>query len=145
VSDRVLLVILLACVSGCARHTPYGAVRDTLAQFPDGGEIYAQWEYEGDPPCTRGPVVVWTMPGQEPKRLVTIMPTTGSPTSPADRLPNEPLNNTKRHDVGDGRRVWLESNGRAVASFDYAAGTAVLGPYGQPPWARTDARPLRGE
>lgn len=144
-SKLVALCIVVASAIGCANKTPRGSVRDTLAQLPDGGEIYARWEYEGDPPCTRGPVVVWQMVGQEPKRLITLMPTTGSPTSPADRLPSEPLANTKRHDVGNGRRVWLESDGRAVASFDYAAGIAVIGPYGQPDWARTDARPLPGE
>jgi hypothetical protein len=144
---RVALMLIACAMIGCvSRHTPYGMVRDTLAQLPDGGEIYAEWEYEGDPPCTRGPVVMWQGPAHQPKRLITLMPTTGSPTSPADRLPDEPLTNTKRHDVGNGRRVWLESTGgRAIASFDYDAGIAVIGPYGQPTWARTDARPLPGE
>ena len=142
----LLSLVLLACAAGCAsRSISYSSTRDTLVQLPDGGEIYARWEYEGDPPCTHGPVVVWQTPGQEPRPLITLMPTSGSPTAPADRLPDEPLDSTTRHVVGNGRRIWLESGGRAVASFDYDAGIAVLGPYGQPAWARTLVRPLPGE
>jgi hypothetical protein len=63
---------------------------------------------------------------------VTLVPAPGSP-SPVLRLDTS----TPRYDSKESR-CWLLSNNVPIASFDYDAGVAILGPYGQPEWAKPD-------
>jgi len=101
--------------------------------LPDGGQISIQVvQQSGNSEPVKGPLAVWTTPDHDSKTLITLVPAPGSP-SPFLRLDTS----APRYSP-DGNRCWLLSNNYPIASFDYVAGVAILGPNGQPEWAKAD-------
>jgi len=134
-----LLAVVLVGLCGCRSPGSKGLARDNVAVLSDGSVIYVFVERPGvtDSQGTwpqRGPVSVWQRPGLPDETLVTLVPSPGSPTE-GPRI-HEPSAEDGVHTSDDGARVWIVKNGQVVSSFDYARGTAILGRYGQPEWAR---------
>jgi len=66
----------------------------------------------------------------------------GADYAPADG-PGSPggvvhVESSSPHFSSDGNRCWLVRDGQVVASFDYVSGVAILGPAGQPDWAKVE-------
>ena len=122
----LLALALLISLGGCTApkrwFTNKSTVRDALVKLPNDGAIYVEIEqteglghHERQPPR-----YVWEQPGREAKVLTVTgerrLPATVDPASCTFRLSE------------DGNTAELMSNGRVLATFDYAAGTAILLP-----------------
>lgn len=126
---------LVLLVAGC--HTGHrGISRTELASSPELGNISEYFKYDGTKQVVErvGPYVIWEQPEGSRKTLNTLVLASGSPgygTSDFDpRL-------CRQHVTPDGKRAWLEKDGKIVASFDLEAGVANLSPVGHPSWATT--------
>ena len=111
----VVVVSLLTC--GCTRlFTNKSIVRDPIVQLPHGGDIAAEdLQSESFGHVTREPTeLVWSEPSR-PRKVLTV--TSGS-------LNGANLSGATPQIADDGNRVQMMKDGRAVATFDYAAGTA---------------------
>jgi hypothetical protein len=124
------LVAMIA--AGCATSRT-SQTTTPLVMLANGGQIgilVVQQAGNRDP--VKGPLAVWKTPDGDQKTLITLVPAPGSPG------PMLRLDTSAPRYSSDGNRCWLLSNNAPVASFDYVAGVAILGPVGQPEWAKPD-------
>lgn len=127
-------IFACACLCGCATSRS-SQVNTPLITLPNGGQLFIQVTHTtgNDLGPGKGPLAVWKEPDGQQKVLITLVPAPGSPVSVLK------IDNSSPHYSPDGNRVWLVRDGQTVASFDYGSGVAILGPAGQPEWARPDA------
>ena len=132
VLKALIPIFLLAAAVGCTTQRTTETTTPLVA-LENGGTISIKViQPSGTSQPVSGPLAVWKMPDGSAKTLVTLVPAPGSP-APVLRLDTS----TPRYDSKQSR-CWLLSNNVPVASFDYDAGVAVLGPFGQPEWAKPD-------
>ena len=125
-----LAAILLVC--GCATSRTMQTTTP-LVQTPDGGQISLHVvQQAGNNLPGSGPLAVWKTPDGAQKVLITLLPAPGSPGGVVHVESSSP------HFSSDGNRCWLVRDGQVVASFDYVSGVAILGPAGQPDWAKVE-------
>jgi hypothetical protein len=124
---------LAALAGGCTTSQSL-QTRTPLVQTPNGGQIslLVIQQVGNDLPGT-GPLAVWKTADGQQKVLTTLVPAPGSPGGGVVRIQS-----SSPHFSSDGNRCWLERDGKAVASFDYISGVAILGPAGQPDWAKPE-------
>jgi hypothetical protein len=104
-----------------------------LVEVQNGGSVSIRVvQHSGSSEPVSGPLALWKTKDGAVKTLVTLVPAPGSP-APVLRLDTS----APRYS-SDGNRCWLLSNNTPIASFDYDAGVAILGPHGQPDWAKPD-------
>ena len=111
----VVVTSLLTC--GCTRlFTNKSIVRDAIVQLPHGGDISAEvLQSESFGHVTqRETDLIWSEPNRPRKVLVV---TSGS-------IEGANLAGAIPEIAADGNRVRMLKDGRPVATFDYAAGTA---------------------
>jgi hypothetical protein len=77
-------------------------------------------------------LAIWKTPDGQQKVLIKLVPATGSPVGVVHVESSSP------HFSSDGNRCWLVRDGQVVGSFDYVSGVAILGPAGQPDWAKIE-------
>lgn len=136
----ILLPMVAFVLAGCRTEMNTNVVTQSVG-LPGGERITVKQEnrerIKGKKPpviANVGPDAVWTRPGQPDKQLTILTPTT--------RLAEQPPVNTddfqtaRVERTADGNRVWLVQRNQVIASFDYVQGIAILGPQGQPDWAR---------
>jgi hypothetical protein len=122
--NPILAIAGCLLLAGCAcqhRASNRSIVRDTLARFPDGGGVYVEIEQEESP---RGQVRVreetlfWEQPNRARKTLI----------ASRRAIPANDYTLTKTELSDDGDRATVLKDGRTIATFDYAAGTATFAP-----------------
>jgi len=120
--------LLLVCGCATSRTTQ---TTTPLVETPNGGQISLQViQQAGNNLPGKGPLAIWKTPDGEQKVLITLVPAPGSPVGLLQ------VENSSPHFSSDGNRCWLARDGQVVASFDYISGLAILGPAGQPDWAK---------
>ena len=130
---KILASMFVVGVAGGCTTTKTTETTTPLVALENGGTISIKViQPSGTSQPVNGPLAVWKMPDGSAKTLVTLVPAPGSP-SPVLRLDTS----TPRYDSKQSR-CWLLSNNVPIASFDYDAGVAVLGAFGQPEWAKPD-------
>ncbi len=142
------MVIALACC-GCNINTSTTSfVRERVVQLPNGDEIYAEaklvqrlWQ----PSSTEHAYVIWSRSAaakdaagqggnalaKDPPRKLVMQ----GDLAAWDKQRGAGASDPQVHLSADGNQAWQVSEGHAIASFDYSAGTAVFGEEGQPAWA----------
>ena len=125
--------LLASLFCGCATSRSV-ETRTPLVKLPSGGQIslLVVQQVDSSLPGT-GPLAVWKTADGEQKVMTTLVPAPGSPLGGVVHIQS-----SSPHFSTDGNRVWLERDGKAVASFDYLSGVAILGPAGQPDWAKPE-------
>jgi hypothetical protein len=116
-------LICVALAAGCTSprrwFTNTSTVRDNVVRLPDGGRIYVQIEQQealGRRAKRTLPAYVW----EQPDRLPKVLKVTGEAARAIDAA-------AATSEVSDdGNVVRLVEAGRAVATFDYVAGTATF-------------------
>lgn len=128
---RLVLPFLLVCAIGGCATSQTSQTTTPLVSLPDGGRIslLVLQEPPGQGPG-KGPLAVWKSPDGAQKELTTLVPAPGSPVGLVS------IDSSTPRFSSDNTRVWLVRDGKTVASFDYNSGVAILGPAGQPDWAR---------
>lgn len=130
--SKHLLPIFLLLVTGCVT-TRTSQTTTPLVELPTGGQIAIEVvQHKGSNEPGRGPLAIWKTSDGERKTLITLVPAPGSPVDVLRIESSSPRFST------DGNRCWLLRNNEPIASFDYVSGVAVLGPAGQPEWAKPD-------
>jgi len=128
----IALAFGLTGLAGCVQSVT-SEVTTPIVKLPDGGEIDLEVVRQSNSQIPgKGPLAVWRTPDGERKVLITLVPAPGSPVEVLKIDSSRPVFGS------DGMRVWLIRDNEVVASFDYNGGVAVLGPAGQPEWARLD-------
>ena len=129
-----IVMLGLGLAGGCS-VSQTSQTTTPLVHVPDGSEIDLEVEtHSGDSPGPgRGPLAIWKRPDGERKVLVTLIPAPGSPVTMLK------IDNSNPMFSPDNRRAWLVRDDQTVASFDWTSGVAILGPAGQPEWARPTA------
>jgi hypothetical protein len=127
------ICLLMEVVCGCASSQSV-ETRTPLVRLPSGGliSLLVVQQVDSSLPGT-GPLAVWKTADGEQKVMTTLVPAPGSPLGGVVHIQS-----SSPHFSTDGNRVWLERDGKAVASFDYLSGVAILGPAGQPDWAKPE-------
>jgi hypothetical protein len=131
---RILIFgLLFGVVCGCSTQRSV-ETRTPLVQLPGGAQIslLVIQQVDSNLPGT-GPLAIWKTADGEQKVLTTLVPAPGSPLGGVVHIQS-----SSPHFSSDGNRCWLERDGKAVASFDYVSGVAILGPAGQPEWAKPE-------
>jgi hypothetical protein len=124
---------LLLALTGCTSTTHVAQTTTPLVELPDGARISILVEAAlGGPYPGRGPLAIWKTSDGSEKTMITLVPAPGSPGGVTR------VENATSHSSSDGNRVWLTRDGNVTASFDYISGVAILGPAGQPDWAKAD-------
>src|SRR5215469_6775656 len=128
-SRAMVICLLMGVVFGCMTSRSV-ETRTPLVKTPSGGMIslWVVQQVDNNVPGT-GPLAIWKTADGEQKVLTTLVPAPGSPLGGVVRIQS-----SSPHFSEDGNRCWLEKDGKAVASFDYLSGVAILGPAGQPDW-----------
>ena len=125
-------ILVLGLTVGCTTIKTTETTTPLVA-LENGGTISIKViQPSGSKEPVNGPLAVWKMPDGSAKTLVTLVPAPGSP-APVLRLDTS----SPRYDDKKSR-CWLLSNNVPIASFDYDAGVAILGAFGQPEWAKPD-------
>jgi hypothetical protein len=123
---------LMLLAAGCATSRT-SQTTTPLVAVPNGDQISIRVvQQSGNSEPVLGPLAIWKTSDGGTKTLITLVP---APGSPADILR---LDTSGPRFSSDNMRCWLLSNNTPIASFDYTAGVAILGPAGQPEWAKGD-------
>ena len=127
-----LVVCLSVVLTGCTTSRTTQTTTP-LVDLQNGASISLHVvQQSGNSEPVSGPLALWKTKDGYVKTLVTLVPAPGSPT------PVVRLDTSAPRFSADGNRCWLLSSNAPIASFDYDAGVAILGPHGQPDWAKPD-------
>ena len=129
--NNIALSALVLLAAGC--HTGNrGKIEIELVSAPELGVIRMASEFDGQK--RTGPYVEWFKTDGSRQILDTLDLASGSPGyGKRDWDPRL----CRQHVTPDGKRAWLEKDGKVVASFDVARVVANLSLVGHPSWATT--------
>ena len=128
----VALSALVLLAAGCQPRNQ-GIIRGEMVRGPELGVIYVCF---GTIDSKRvGPYALWERPDGSRQAMDTLILTNGSPSHGLNLIPE---NEERRQYISpDGKRAWVEKDGKILASFDLEAGVANLSLVGHPSWATT--------